>query len=127
MKDGGNRVITALVYLNEPEEGGETDLVNLGLKIYPATGKLLVFHDCCKTGAQALCRWGLFLALTVPLRVSDVPRLRARQWLSDKTSGFVPRRSPSNKGREVGFQPLVSRGPNASWLCCDAIKAVRGR
>lgn len=48
MKDGGNRVITALVYLNEPEEGGETELVNIGLKIKPAAGKMLVFHDCCK-------------------------------------------------------------------------------
>ena len=68
MKDGGNRVITALVYLNEPEEGGETDLVNLGLKIYPATGKLLVFHDCCKTRRFVVAA-PLSLSLYVSLRI----------------------------------------------------------
>ena len=51
MKDGGNRVITALVYLNEPEEGGETELVNLGLKITPTAGRMLVFHDCYNRSA----------------------------------------------------------------------------
>lgn len=44
--DGGQRVVTAMVYLNEPEQGGETEFVNLGLKIAPSTGKMLVFHTC---------------------------------------------------------------------------------
>ncbi len=75
MKDCGNRVITALVYLNEPEEGGETDLVNLGLKIQPATGKLLVFHDCCKKVIHVLCCRSLVLSLHCVSRQTTVQRL----------------------------------------------------
>ena len=45
MRSHGNRVLTALVYLAEPEEGGETTMVNLGLKIAPKLGRLLIFHN----------------------------------------------------------------------------------
>ena len=48
LKFGGQRLVTALVYLNEVEEGGETEFHNLKIKVSPKIGRLLVFHNCYK-------------------------------------------------------------------------------
>lgn len=42
--DGGQRILTAIVYLNDVIEGGETGFRNLGLKVPPKKGNLLVFE-----------------------------------------------------------------------------------
>jgi prolyl 4-hydroxylase len=44
-RDGGQRLITALVYLNVVEAGGETTFPKLGLEITPRPGRLVVFHN----------------------------------------------------------------------------------
>ena len=46
LRQGGQRVITALVYLNNVEEGGHTSFPNLKIKVEPEKGKLLIFHNC---------------------------------------------------------------------------------
>ena len=46
LRQGGQRVITALVYLNDVEEGGHTSFPNLNIKVKPEKGKLVVFHNC---------------------------------------------------------------------------------
>lgn len=46
LEKGGNRIVTCLGYLNEVEEGGETEFTNLKIKVSPKIGKLLVFHNC---------------------------------------------------------------------------------
>jgi hypothetical protein len=43
LKNKKNRVITYLWYLNDVEEGGETDFPDLNLKVRPETGKLILF------------------------------------------------------------------------------------
>lgn len=43
---GGQRLITALGYLNHVEEGGETRFNKLDMSVAPEPGKLLVFHNC---------------------------------------------------------------------------------
>lgn len=43
---GGQRLITALGYLNNVAEGGETHFKKLDMSIKPEAGKLLVFHNC---------------------------------------------------------------------------------
>ena len=43
IKNKKNRVITYLWYLNDVEEGGETDFPDLNLMIKPETGKLVLF------------------------------------------------------------------------------------
>jgi len=43
LKNNKNRIITYLWYLNDVEEGGETDFPDLNLKIKPEAGKLLLF------------------------------------------------------------------------------------
>ena len=45
LKMGGQRLWTALGYLNTPEEGGHTEFLKLNKKVDAVTGRLLVFQD----------------------------------------------------------------------------------
>jgi len=42
---GGNRVLTALVYLGDVTGGGETEFPRLGLEVEPRVGRMVVFHN----------------------------------------------------------------------------------
>lgn len=44
MKYGGNRVGTVIIYLNDVEEGGETNFPNLGLSFFCKKGNLIYFN-----------------------------------------------------------------------------------
>ena len=44
-QNGGQRLITALWYLDDVEEGGATEFTRLGLQIASKQGKLVVFHN----------------------------------------------------------------------------------
>tara|TARA_E500000331_G_scaffold347936_1_gene388790 strand:- start:307 stop:2703 length:2397 start_codon:yes stop_codon:yes gene_type:complete len=46
LRQGGQRVITALCYLNDVEEGGHTAFPNINLKVQPEKRKLVIFHNC---------------------------------------------------------------------------------
>lgn len=45
---GGQRMITALVYLNDVEEGGDTIFTKLKISVKPKKGRLLVFENFIK-------------------------------------------------------------------------------
>lgn len=47
---GGQRTWTAMVFLNEPEQGGETDFRELGLSIAPERGTLLTWNNMDRDG-----------------------------------------------------------------------------
>lgn len=42
---GGNRAVTALIYLNDVEAGGGTGFPKLDLEVDPKPGRLTIFHD----------------------------------------------------------------------------------
>lgn len=46
MLRGGQRVASFLMYLNAPEEGGETIFPMLGIEVKPEKGTALLFYDC---------------------------------------------------------------------------------
>jgi len=48
---GGQRAFTAMAYLNEVEEGGETDFPRLGIAVRPRAGTLLVWNNADENGA----------------------------------------------------------------------------
>ncbi len=48
MKYGGARLLTALVYLNDVEEGGGTEFKKLNLIISPKKGRIVVFENVKK-------------------------------------------------------------------------------
>ncbi len=45
IKYGGPRMVTALIYLNDVEEGGSTRFTKLNIDVNPEVGKLLVFEN----------------------------------------------------------------------------------
>jgi prolyl 4-hydroxylase len=48
---GGQRSWTAMIYLNEPEDGGATRFKTIGKTIQPETGKLLAWNNLLPDGA----------------------------------------------------------------------------
>lgn len=44
----GQRIVTCICYLNDVNEGGETEFTNLNLKIKPKKGRVLVFYNVKK-------------------------------------------------------------------------------
>lgn len=42
---GGQRILTAILYLNDVDHGGETYFQELDIKIKPRKGRLLIFHN----------------------------------------------------------------------------------
>jgi len=50
-KRGGNRVFTAILYLNDSFQGGETNFPELNLKITPVAGKLFVWRNMLPDGS----------------------------------------------------------------------------
>ncbi|NVE94478.1 prolyl hydroxylase family protein [Altererythrobacter lutimaris] len=49
-KRGGQRCWTAMVFLNDVEEGGETHFTEIGIKIEPKPGVLLVWNNALPDG-----------------------------------------------------------------------------
>lgn len=43
---GGQRIVTCLMYLNDVEEGGETEFTILKKTIVPKKGKIVLFYNC---------------------------------------------------------------------------------
>ena len=48
---GGQRSWTAMVYLNQPEDGGATRFKTIGKTIHPETGKLLAWNNLLPDGS----------------------------------------------------------------------------
>ncbi|MGE3692891.1 MAG: prolyl hydroxylase family protein [Novosphingobium sp.] len=47
---GGQRCWTAMAYLNDVDQGGETDFAHLGLSVPPQAGMLLMWNNCLPDG-----------------------------------------------------------------------------
>ena len=48
LKNGGQRIITAIAYLNNVKKGGETSFPSIDRIITPQKGKIIVFQNCYK-------------------------------------------------------------------------------
>jgi prolyl 4-hydroxylase len=52
MKRGGQRAVSVIMYLAEPEEGGETDFPKLNISIKPKKGMMLLFRNTKPSGER---------------------------------------------------------------------------
>ena len=46
MARGGQRLVTCLMYLNEPERGGGTSFPRLDMEVRARRGRMVLFHNC---------------------------------------------------------------------------------
>lgn len=78
---GGQRCYTAMVYLNDVEEGGSTDFTLLGISIQPRMGTLLIWNNSDDQGAPN--DWTLHAGTPVVRGVKYVVTkwYRTRRWL----------------------------------------------
>ncbi len=52
VKRGGQRCWTAMIYLNDVEEGGDTHFTRLGISVPPQAGMLLAWNNALPDGTQ---------------------------------------------------------------------------
>ncbi len=48
----GQRIFTAILYLNEVEQGGNTNFPNIGIEVEPNKGSLLTFENCIQGSTE---------------------------------------------------------------------------
>ncbi len=79
-KRGGQRSYTAMVFLNDVEEGGTTDFPNLGLSITPKQGVLLLWNNATAQGM--LNSWTVHAGTPVKAGVKYIITkwYRAKKW-----------------------------------------------
>jgi prolyl 4-hydroxylase len=79
-KTGGQRSWTAMVFLNEVEEGGQTDFSALGLAVEPEMGTLLVWNNATPEGYSN--EWTMHAGLPVTRGVKYIITrwYRTRKW-----------------------------------------------
>lgn len=69
----GQRVLTVLMYLNEPDEGGETVFPQLMLTIKPKRGTALLFYNAFSDGT-----------LNTNTQHGGSPVIRGEKWIANK-------------------------------------------
>lgn len=52
LRRGGQRITSVLIYLNTPEEGGETFFPEVGIHVQPIKGNALIIHNCTPDGLE---------------------------------------------------------------------------
>jgi prolyl 4-hydroxylase len=77
---GGQRSWTAMVYLNDVEEGGSTDFTEIGLSIAPKPGALLMWNNADREGVPN--RWTIHSGTAVKAGVKYIITkwYRTRKW-----------------------------------------------
>lgn len=77
---GGQRSITTMVFLNEVEEGGETDFPRLGISFTPKRGVLLIWNNADEEGRPN--PWTIHAGTPVKKGVKHIITkwYRARRW-----------------------------------------------
>jgi prolyl 4-hydroxylase len=70
---GGQRVATVLLYLNDTEEGGETNFPRLGLSVPPKRGNALIFYNVFDDGQPDF-----------DTEHASLPVIKGEKWLATK-------------------------------------------
>jgi prolyl 4-hydroxylase len=80
VRNGGQRIITVLMYLNSEFEGGHTFFKNINLKLKPSTGDAIVFYPLAKNSKK--CHP---LALHEGLPITKGEKWIANLWFRERT------------------------------------------
>lgn len=80
-KHGGQRSWTAMIYLNQPEAGGETYFPSAGAKVAPRTGLLLAWNNMGADGAPNLDSLHAGLPVMTGVKHIVTKWFRERPWI----------------------------------------------
>ena len=79
-KMGGQRCWTAMVYLNEVEEGGSTDFSQMGLSVPPQAGMLLMWNNMLPDGRPNTFTFHAGTAVVRGVKYVITKWFRTRPW-----------------------------------------------
>ncbi|WP_298196201.1 2OG-Fe(II) oxygenase [Novosphingobium sp.] len=77
---GGQRAWTAMAYLNDVEEGGQTQFTRLGLSVAPQPGALLVWNNATPDGAPNFATMHAALPVVRGVKYVITKWYRTRKW-----------------------------------------------
>jgi prolyl 4-hydroxylase len=80
---GGQRSWTAMIYLNQPEAGGETQFPSAGATVAPRTGMLMAWNNMGADGAPNLESLHAGLPVTTGVKHIVTKWFRERPWVSE--------------------------------------------
>ena len=110
-RNPGQRVLTVLIYVEEPDEGGETNFTEIGLSIPPRRGSAVIWSNLADDGSP-----------NPYTRHASVPVCRGRKivltkWFNQRTSPLVPNRDPGEEIAPLTHAGFVKRAiPRGLWL-----------
>jgi prolyl 4-hydroxylase len=85
-RTGGQRTWTAMVFLNEPEGGGETDFAKAGIRVTPQTGNLLIWNNMNVIGVPNAFSIHEGCPVTAGTKYIFTKWYRERPWLATTTA-----------------------------------------
>jgi prolyl 4-hydroxylase len=77
---GGQRTWTAMIFLNEPEAGGQTGFPKVNVKVTPRTGNLLMWNNMDEYGAPNLNSLHTGMPVEAGLKYVITKWYRERRW-----------------------------------------------
>ena len=80
-KRGGQRTITAMAYLNDVEAGGITEFPELGVKITPERGMLVVWNNATPSGEVNHATMHAALPVEAGVKYVITKWFRTRPWV----------------------------------------------
>ena len=84
-RTGGQRTWTAMIFLNEPEGGGETFFEKAGVKVTPRRGNMLTWNNLDANGAPNLFSIHQGLLVTGGVKYIITKWYRERPWIESET------------------------------------------
>ena len=80
-KSGGQRSWTAMIFLNEPEAGGETGFPNAGISVEPRTGMLLAWNNMAADGSPNIATLHEGTPVEAGVKYIVTKWFRERNWM----------------------------------------------
>jgi prolyl 4-hydroxylase len=89
-RSGGQRTWTAMIFLNEPEAGGQTGFPSVGVRVTPRTGNLLVWNNMDEYGEPNMQSLHTGLPVEAGVKYIITKWYRERPWGLQGHAGEAP-------------------------------------
>lgn len=87
-RTGGQRTWTAMMFLNEPEAGGQTFFPKAGVKVTPRTGNILIWNNMDEYGMPNLFSLHQGMPVEAGVKYVITKWYRERHWLQGAAAAY---------------------------------------